>query len=555
MFPRLARLLMLACGIALACPAAQADDCHGDRDFCATASRYAMLLRLPGYAVAVARNGKLVHWQSGGYADTARQTPIRPDSIFPVASITKTFTAAMMMQYVEEGRIRLDDAIADYPQVDNAAAWPWSSPDIRIRHVLSQTSEGAKPGTVFSYNGNRYNAVYGVFAKLAGEKDYARAFADRIGLADTSPGWPDDAADPRIARIVTPYRYDRERKTYIADDDLTTGHRHAYPNSGMLSTANDLARYADALDRGLLVGKAGDAAMTTPFTLNDGTASPYALGWFSERWNGRRLAWVYGLGPSYSSFLLRVPGERLCLIFLANTDAPTASLRLNYGGALQFPLAAPFLRRYAKDGKALPELPLDADAGALEARIARLPPERRVAAFTMATGIAATWNYVEKKGEVSPGNAAALIAALQRIDPGWFRALHPELAGTMADIAAPGLLAPMNELAAAYSATGRIDPRISQDFADYYDRTSQDESAARQRAALVAAPGYDTNDATILARFALGDRSFRAGDVAAGREHYWKGIRDAVLAGWSPRFADRKREQMNALTREHAATP
>lgn len=559
MRPLLTKLIAVLCGIALTHGPAHADDCHGPRDFCTTVTTYAKTLRLPGYVVAVARNGRIVHLQTGGYADLDRRTPVRADTIFPIASITKTFTAALMLQYVEEGRIRLDDAVADYPQVDNAVTWPYSSPDIRIHHVLSHTSEGAKPGAVFSYNGNRFNHVYGVFAKLTGEKDYARAFAGevttrvlkRAGLADTLPGYPDRADDERIARIVTPYRYDRTRAVFVADDDLTTAHRHAYPNSGMLSTAADLARYVDALDRHRLVGKQSANALTLPFTLNDGTASPYGLGWFSEERGGLRLQWVYGLGPSYASFLLRVPGERLSLIFLANNDAPTASLRLNYGNALQFPLAAPFLRRFAAGGKAIPQLALDATVGVLEAHIARLPATARPAALAEAIGIAATWNHLEKTFGASPGKASALISALYRIDPGSFRTARADLIGTIADIADPSLLAAMNDLAAAYAATGRVDPRVSRDLADFYDRLGLDEAAARQRATLVAAPGYETNDATIDSAFALGDRSFRDGDIAAGRMYYWTGIRNAVMAGWGTAFADAKRLRMNTLTHEH----
>jgi CubicO group peptidase (beta-lactamase class C family) len=529
-------------------------DCSGERDFCASVARYAELLRVPGYVLAVARNGRIVHVQTQGYADLERQLPVRVDSIFPVASVTKTFTAALVMQYVEEGKIQLDDYLTDYPPFDDATTWLYSSPDIRLRHILSHTSEGTKPGDVFSYNGNRFNYVYGVFVKMTGEKDYARAFAgevkarilDRLGLADTLTGFP-DAAD-KAARIVTPYRYDPKRATFIADDDLERGHKHAYPNSGMLSTVADLARYVDALDQARLIGKASVATMTAPLKLNNGADSPYGLGWFSEEWDGTRLNWVYGLGPSYASFLLHVPSERLSLIFLANTDAPTAALRLNYGNALQFPLTTPFLRRFATTGKAMPDIGLDADIGTLEASIARLPIAARRAAFAQAIGVALTWRYVEKVYDNPSGKPLALVSMLYRIDPGYFRALHPDLIGLISDIADRALIEPMNDLAAAYAVTGRIDPRISQDLGNFYARLGADEASMRHRIALVTAPGYETNDATISNAFDLGDQYFHRGDVAAGRTYYWIGIHDAVAAGRRADFAEMKRQQMNTLT-------
>ncbi len=529
-------------------------DCGNGHDFGATVEHYAKLLRLPGYALAVSKNGKIEYLRTQGYADLERKQPIRADSIFPVASVTKTFTAALMMQYAEEGRIRLDDALADYPQFDDAAAWPYNSADIRIRHVLTQTSEGATPGEVFTYNGNRFNQIYGVFVKVSGEKDYARAFADqvktrildRIGLKDTLTAFPDTANDAHAARIITPYRYDQARATFVADDDLRTGHKNAYPNSGMLSTLADLSHYIDALNRGSLIRKASVAEMTAPFKLNDGGDSPYGLGWFSEEWNGTRLSWVYGLGPSYSSFVLHVPSERLSLIFFANTDGPTAALRLNYGNALQFPLAAGFLRCFA--GQQFAEIGFDTDVGALEARLSGMPANERQAAFAQIIGVALTWRYAEKLHGAPAGKALSMVQRLYRIDPGYFRGLHSDLIGLIADLSTPALTEPMNDLAAAYTKTGHIDPRVSQDLGDFYDRIGDKTSSMRHRTALVTAPGYETNDATILSAFALGDQYFSSGDVAAGRKYYWIGIRDAVSAGWGSGFAEEKRQRMNTLS-------
>jgi CubicO group peptidase (beta-lactamase class C family) len=563
MFPIWAKRVLIVCLFCLGFSAearvddtAVPSDCSGERGFCAEVERYAKRLRVPGYALAVARDGRIVHLQTQGYADIEQRRPVRADSIFPIASVTKTFTAALMMQYVQEGRIRLDDYLADYPQIDDAAAWIWSSPDIRIRHVLSHTSEGAEPGGVFTYNGNRFNYVYGVFAKMSGEKDYARAFAgevkarilDRLGLADTLTEFPDATNDAHAARIVTPYRYDSKRGAFVADDDLQGGHRHAYPNSGMLSTLADLARYADALDRSSLLDPASVATMTAPFKLADGSDAPYGLGWFSEVQGGVRLDWVYGLGPSYSSFLLHVPSERLSLIFLANNDGPTAALRLNYGDALQFPLSAPFLRRFTTRGKGVPELGLDEDVRTLETSIARMPAAERDGAIAQVVGIALTQHYVEKTYGGPSGKAKALVQMLYRVDPGYFRTLHADAIGLIGDIADPALIEPMNDLAAAYTRVGHVDPRISQDLGDFYARVGLDAASVEQRAKLVATAGYETNDATIAAAFELGDRSFNNGDIAAGRNYYWTGIHDAVAAGWSTGSADAKRQRMNALT-------
>ncbi|MGO1068787.1 serine hydrolase domain-containing protein [Lysobacter sp. CA199] len=556
-------LSALLLGHAVAAPAGDAPprkDCRaeraGERRFCETVEAYADLLRLPGYALAVANHGKIVYLHTGGYADIARRKPVRADSIFPIASVTKTFTATLMLQYAAERRIALDDYIADYPQIDDASAWLYDSPDIRIRHVLSHTSEGAAPGDGYSYNGNRFNYVYGVFAKLTGEKDYAKAFAGevdaqilkRIGLRDTLAGMPEPSDSAHTARIVTPYRYDAGRASFIADDDLQGGHRRAYPNSGMLSTLADLARYLDALRTTDLAGP--DArAMTTPFKLNDGRDSPYALGWFSETWDGRPVQWVYGLGPSYASFVMHVPERRVSLIFLANTDGPTAALRLGYGNALQFPLAAGFLREFA--GADIATVALDEDSDALGARLSGLSAQRRREAFAQTIGVAFTRHYADRLQPARSGrgeSATALVSMLYDVDPVYFRTPHPQLIALIAELRQRSLSGPMDELARAYDAAGRIDPQVSQDLGDFYAWMGDAGRSVRYRRALLQAPGYHANDATINTAFALGDYYFEQADIAAGRACYWTGIRNAVRAGWGRDFAEAKRLRMTRLS-------
>lgn len=530
-------------------------DCSTHQKFCQAVARYAKQLHLPGYALAVAHDGRIIYLQTEGFADIEHRTPIRANSIFPIASITKTFTAALMMRYAEAGQIRLDDYLADYPQLDDPAIWPYSSSAIRIRHVLSQTSEGATPREVFSYNGNRFNYIYGVFAKLRSDEHYPTAFVhelhtkilDPLGLTDTLTDFPEAKEGALIARVVTPYRYDAKRGAFIADDDLRRGHRHAYPNSGMLSTLSDLVRYVDALDRNELMHAASAAEMVAPFRLNRGMSSPYGLGWFSDEWNGMKLNWVYGLGPSYASFLLHVPREKLTFVFFANNDAPTAALRLNYGGALQFPLATWVLQHFTAAGKAIPVIDPTADIHAIESLVRRLSSAERNCALSQLTGIALTQRYVEKTFGSPEDRALRLAQMVRRVDPEYFRSLRPELIALLLELSDATLLEAMNDLGTAYIANGSVDPRISQDLGDFYENIGVDTQAIGYREALVAAPGYETNDATIVSAFALGDQYFRRGDTAMGRHYYWIGIRDAVMAGRSPSFAKAKQQRMTEL--------
>ena len=137
----------------------------------------ASLLGLPGFVAGVVRDGKLSLVEAGGFADLESRIPMRQDHIFYIASLTKTFSAVMMMQYVQEKKISLDDYVLDYPFLSiGFNPDRLLDPNVKLKHSLSHTSEG-KPGDNYVYSGNRYNFVYGVFEKLSGNTDPTKLVA------------------------------------------------------------------------------------------------------------------------------------------------------------------------------------------------------------------------------------------------------------------------------------------------------------------------------------------------------------------------------------------
>src|ERR1700722_8667406 len=65
---------------------------------------------IPGAALAISRNGALVYARGFGYANTTNSGLVQPDSLFRLASVSKTFTAIAIMKLVEEGKIQLDQS-------------------------------------------------------------------------------------------------------------------------------------------------------------------------------------------------------------------------------------------------------------------------------------------------------------------------------------------------------------------------------------------------------------------------------------------------------------
>jgi CubicO group peptidase (beta-lactamase class C family) len=69
---------------------------------------------LPGGAIAVVREGKLIYARGFGYADVENKIPVQPDALFRIASVSKSITSAAIMKLVEEGKLTLDDRVAPY---------------------------------------------------------------------------------------------------------------------------------------------------------------------------------------------------------------------------------------------------------------------------------------------------------------------------------------------------------------------------------------------------------------------------------------------------------
>ncbi|HEY4670583.1 MAG TPA: serine hydrolase domain-containing protein, partial [Gemmatimonadaceae bacterium] len=97
-------------------------------------------LAIPGGAVAVMRDGKLIYARGFGYADVENKTLVQPDALFRLGSVSKTLTATAIMKLVEEGKLHLDDRVA--PLIAQLTPAPGATVDprwdqITIRHLLN----------------------------------------------------------------------------------------------------------------------------------------------------------------------------------------------------------------------------------------------------------------------------------------------------------------------------------------------------------------------------------------------------------------------------------
>lgn len=114
--------------------------------------------KIPGILTMVARQGKVVHFETYGMMDVKAEKPMRHDTIFRIFSMTKPITSAAIMMLYEEGRLQLDDPVSMYiPEFENLKVYVGGDSEnlqvepleqaMIIRHLLTHTS-----GFTYEYN-------------------------------------------------------------------------------------------------------------------------------------------------------------------------------------------------------------------------------------------------------------------------------------------------------------------------------------------------------------------------------------------------------------------
>ncbi|MEV0589466.1 serine hydrolase domain-containing protein [Nonomuraea sp. NPDC050310] len=289
---------------------------------------------LPGVAVAITRGAEVVH--ATGQGRSAVGDPITAETPMAVASVSKSFTALAIMQLAEKGKVILDQPARRYlPEFTMADP---RSAKITIRQLLNQTSgmadsafpekslpqpstlEGAvarlrtaklaaDPGTTFSY----HNTNYQVAARLV-EVVSGQPFAGYLKA---------NVFEPLGMRHSTTINTDRDLPgsarghLYVLGQPVAVPEPTAFGNGsgGVLSTANDMARWLIAQNTDLLSPKAV-REMRTPSEANQ----EYALGWtIGKTARGTRVVEHGGDLFTSTAHQLLMPDSGYGVAVMANT--------------------------------------------------------------------------------------------------------------------------------------------------------------------------------------------------------------------------------------------
>ncbi|MBV8373994.1 MAG: beta-lactamase family protein [Candidatus Eremiobacteraeota bacterium] len=234
-----------------------------------------------GLSLGVARNGIVLYLRGYGYRDADAKLPSDGYTIYPVGSITKQFTAALVLQDVARGRLALD---AGNPP---------------IRRLLDQTASGQ-----WEYSNDNYARLGATLERLSGMGFCALLkvrILDPLQLISTS------CSPPTTWNLAT------------ASD--ATARPIAPAAGGLWSNANDLLRWLAALRGGTVLPEAFFAAMTTSATLPGGVPVNYGFGFFVDNWYGYRVVHHNGFVPGFSSVDALSLDDGLAVVLLSNRAA------------------------------------------------------------------------------------------------------------------------------------------------------------------------------------------------------------------------------------------
>lgn len=345
--------------------------------------------RVPGAAVAVTDQGRLVYARGFGYADIADREPVEPTSLFRIASLSKPITAVAILQLVEQGKLKLDDAVFDILKLDNEIKAAGEKFDARqrqitIRHLLEhrggwdrdqsfdamfQSVRFAEelgvpapagpheviramlrqkldfdPGHRYAYSNYGYCLLGRVIEKLTEQpyEDYVKQHvlaplgitSMRIGrthLEDRSPGEV-RYYHPGTSQSVFQQNLKAEVPSQYGGWYLEAMDSHG----GWIASAVDLARFASAFDDPdncpILSAESIRTMHTRPAGLagheEDGSEKPvyYSLGWSNRVLDGgRRNYWHTGSLPGTATILIRRHDGRNFVALLNSRVSPTAS--------------------------------------------------------------------------------------------------------------------------------------------------------------------------------------------------------------------------------------
>lgn len=307
----------------------------------------------PGLSIGLVQDQELVWAKGFGFANLEQEIPATPQTLYRIASITKTFTATALLQLRDAGKLQLDDPLRRHlPWFEVQTPYP-DAPPITIRHLLTHTSglprESAWPywsDSQFPTAEQLQAALPRQQAVLPSETEWkysnlALALAGEVVAAVAGQAYPDyieqhilkplgmtstlvQTPDPAHPGLAT--GYSRRLPAGTRQVSPLTDTRGITPAANMTTSVEDLARFAMLQFRG---GPAGGAQILRGSTLREmqrvhwlepDWEAGWGLGFRITRSQGKTYVGHGGSVLGYRTQLLFCPADKIAVMVLTNAD-------------------------------------------------------------------------------------------------------------------------------------------------------------------------------------------------------------------------------------------
>lgn len=308
---------------------------------------------IAGAALGIMRDGRLLYAQGYGMADVATRVPVKADTRFLIASISKMFTATATMMLVVDAKLSLDAPLSRvWP--DAPVAWHRATVRQLLNHTagipnftdfgappchteMPETAYQAKdvlgevaclpldfePGSDFRYSNTGYHLL-GLIIERASGQTYERFLRERIFL-------PLGMTSTRM--IAAPGQRDDRATGHVWRDGIFRRGPDLYPMvemsaGGLASNVADLARFDGGLASERLLPRHVMESMWTPSGVG---SAVYGLGFGSRPVADRRQIGHNGGGPSAATSFVRFIDDGVTVVILTNTGQPPATIQTLVG--------------------------------------------------------------------------------------------------------------------------------------------------------------------------------------------------------------------------------
>ncbi len=281
--------------------------------------------------VSLSNGNGIVYSKSYGYADLSACQPATRQASYQIASVTKQFTAAAILQLQNAGKLSLDDAvittlpefafdrrvtlrmllnqtsgIPDYIHFASAASWVAGVSQATVLQAISLAPPLFVAGSAYDYSNSNYFVLGAVIERVSGVS-YASFLNEHIfgplGLVHTV------FAPSSTAIHALPYSYTHPLipRTKGLAAGIVPDASYAFSAWSLWSNAEDMNRWDTALFNGRLIPAALFALAVTPPAAvpvfqQAGVSSSYGMGWVRTTVSGRPFAWHNGKTYGYTAF-------------------------------------------------------------------------------------------------------------------------------------------------------------------------------------------------------------------------------------------------------------